>query len=213
MQAPITKSLTTTSGGLTATLSAERTVNLTNPNDPLSLTSLTDTVTLNGRTASSVYTPPAEPSPAPARRAGKARPSSTAGTADAGAGHRPAPGQHQLRQPRPPEQHHPRQRRGRPHRQLHYNTQGYLNTVTDPLGRTASYAYDAAGRVTTQTLPDGRQIHYSYDVNGNLISLTPPGRPAHTFSYTAVDLTEQYTPPTVAARDPSTVYATTPISN
>ncbi|MBL8253480.1 MAG: RHS repeat protein, partial [Candidatus Competibacter sp.] len=79
--------------------------------------------------------------------------------------------------------------------------------VTDPLGRTVSYAYDAAGRVTTQTLPDGRQILYGYDAGGNLTSLTPPGRSAHVFAYTPVDLTQQYTPPAVDAGNPSTVYA------
>jgi YD repeat-containing protein len=29
-----------------------------------------------------------------------------------------------------------------------YNPQGYLDTLTDPLGRTLSFTYDAAGRVT-----------------------------------------------------------------
>ena len=67
-----------------------------------------------------------------------------------------------------------------------YNAQGYLQTVTDPLGRTVNYAYDAAGRVTTQTLPDGREILYGYDAGGNLTSLTPPGRSAHVFAYTCL---------------------------
>jgi YD repeat-containing protein len=51
------------------------------------------------------------------------------------------------------------------------------------------------GRITQQVLPGARQISYLYDANGNLTSLTPPGKPAHSFGYTAVDLTERYTPP------------------
>ena len=55
MQAPLPKSLTTTTGGLTSTLTTQRSVNLANPTDPLSLTSQSDTVQLNGRTFTSVY--------------------------------------------------------------------------------------------------------------------------------------------------------------
>ena len=209
MQAPITKSLTTTSGGLTATLTAARTVNLANPNNPLSLISLTDTVTLNGRTATSVYTAASRTTTAtsPAGR------QSTAVTDLLG-----RPTQAQVPGLLPVSTSY--DSHGRPSSttqgsgadartvSFSYNGSGYLDTVTDPLGRTASYAYDAAGRVITQTLPDRRQIHYGYDAKGNLTSLTPPGRPAHTFSYTAVDLTEQYTPPNVAGvGNPSTAYS------
>jgi len=208
MQAPITKSATTTTGGLTANLTAQRTVSLSNPNNPLSLTNQTDTVTLNGRTATSVYTAASRTTtatspmnrqssvvtdllgrptqaqvgnllPVNTRYDSHGRPSST--TQGSGADARTVG--------------------------FSYNGDGYLDTVTDPLGRTVSYVYDAAGRVTTQTLPDGRQIQYGYDAKGNLTSLTPPSRPAHAFRYTAVDLTERYTPPTVAGvGDPSTTY-------
>ena len=91
-----------------------------------------------------------------------------------------------------------------------YNSDGYLDTVTDALGRAVHFQYDAAGRVTRQTLPDGREILSSYDPNGNLTSLTPPGRPAHVFAYTPVDLTEAYTPPQVGAGTTSTLYTFNP---
>lgn len=55
MQASIPKSLTTTTGGLTSTRSMDRTAKLADPNKPLSLTSQTDTLTLNGRIFKSVY--------------------------------------------------------------------------------------------------------------------------------------------------------------
>ena len=87
-----------------------------------------------------------------------------------------------------------------------YNPQGYVATITDPLGRVASFIYDAGGRVTTQTLPDGRVITYTYDANGNLTGLTPPGKPQHSFTYTAVDLAASYTPPNVGAGSNATLY-------
>ncbi|HUU01404.1 MAG TPA: Ig-like domain-containing protein [Myxococcota bacterium] len=75
--------------------------------------------------------------------------------------------------------------------------EGYLWTITDPLGRIVSFDYDTAGRVTGQTLPDGRVIQYGYDPNGNVTTITPPGRPGHDFNYTPIDLQRDYTPPPV----------------
>jgi YD repeat-containing protein len=54
-----------------------------------------------------------------------------------------------------------------------YDSTGRVKKVTDPIGRIEQFLYDSVGRVVTQTLPDGRQILYSYDANGNLTSLTP----------------------------------------
>jgi YD repeat-containing protein len=82
---------------------------------------------------------------------------------------------------------------------------GFLDAITDAESRVTSFDYDGAGRVTTQTLPDSRVITYGYDDNGNLTSITPPGRPAHGFTYTAVNLEEEYLPPPVVT-DPQTTY-------
>jgi RHS repeat-associated protein len=88
-----------------------------------------------------------------------------------------------------------------------YNAAGYLETVTDPLGRAHGYAYDASGRVVREVFADNRETLYSYDANGNLTAIAPPGRPAHLFRYTAVDETAEYEPPDVEAAAGSTVYA------
>ncbi|MGQ9779049.1 MAG: hypothetical protein ACUVRM_04100 [Bacillota bacterium] len=79
-----------------------------------------------------------------------------------------------------------------------YNSQGYIESTTDPMERTTGFEYDLAGRVTAQIRPDGRRIPFTYDTNGNVTSITPPGRPTHTFTYTPVDLEDVYTPPLVA---------------
>ena len=89
---------------------------------------------------------------------------------------------------------------------ISYNSSGYVESITNPLGHTTHFAYDAAGRVTLQTLPDGQVVGYGYDANGNITSTTPPGRPAHTFNYTAANLTSAYTPPDVLPGNDQTVY-------
>jgi RHS repeat-associated protein len=87
-----------------------------------------------------------------------------------------------------------------------YNSDGYLDTITDPLTREVSFTYDNAGRITEETLPDGEVVQYGYDANSNITSIIPPGRPAHTFSYTLVDLLTSYIPPDVGAGTNQTLY-------
>jgi len=82
-------------------------------------------------------------------------------------------------------------------RGLAYDSQSYLQSITDPVGRLTRVTSDAVGRPLTQTLPDGRVIQPGHDLNGNITSLTPPARPAHTFDYTPVDLERQHTAPPV----------------
>jgi RHS repeat-associated protein len=91
------------------------------------------------------------------------------------------------------------------------NDDGYLDSITDPEMRTMRFnKYDGAGRIETLTLPDASQIFYDYDANGNMRSLTPPGRPIHTFTYTAVNLPENYIPPNVGAGSNDTHYEYNP---
>ncbi|MCW8929463.1 MAG: DUF6531 domain-containing protein [Gammaproteobacteria bacterium] len=56
-----------------------------------------------------------------------------------------------------------------------YYTNGLLEQVTDPYGRTLDFVYDASSRLVTLTTPENTQIHYAYDeVTNNLISVTYP---------------------------------------
>jgi len=83
---------------------------------------------------------------------------------------------------------------------------GYLASVTDAQGRSVSFEYDGAGRVTQQTLPDARTIGYQYDGRGNLVALTPPGREAHVFEYDGLDQRLDYTPPDLSGTETVTRY-------
>ncbi|MCA9996328.1 MAG: hypothetical protein KDE56_11305 [Anaerolineales bacterium] len=79
-----------------------------------------------------------------------------------------------------------------------YTPAGYLDTLTDPLGRLFTFTYDVLGRLTQEILPGGRTINYAYDSAGNLTSLTPPSQPPHTFAYSEIDLLTAYNAPPVA---------------
>jgi len=89
-----------------------------------------------------------------------------------------------------------------------YDSEGNLNTLTDPLNAVYRYNYDSVGRLTGAQLPDGREFSTGYDPNGNPVSVTPPGRPAHRFEYDSVDEVDAYEPPDLAGvAEPATTYS------
>ncbi len=85
-----------------------------------------------------------------------------------------------------------------------YDPQGFLRSATDSLGRTVEYRRDAVGRLTEKQLPDGNKVRFEYDPAGNLAALTPPGRPAHAFAHGARNDLTVVTPPALAGTGPTT---------
>jgi RHS repeat-associated protein len=79
-------------------------------------------------------------------------------------------------------------------------------TWTDPLFLTSSFGYDTDGRVTSQTTPGGAQTVSTYDPAGDLVSVTPPGETAHQFTYTFAGDGASYTAPTVDGIASTTSY-------
>jgi|GEM_PF-957188 len=205
MQAPLAANATiSTPGGLNLARTFGRTVVLSNSTDPLSLVTQTGTLTINGRTYTSVFT-------AATRTFNDTTPLGRQATTTIDPQGRPTARQFANLNPR----NFTYDARGRLSTAVFgggteartasfsYNGNGFLASITDPLNRVTSFTYDAAGRITQQTAPDGRVIGFGYDANGNLISVTPPGRPAHTFAYTPVDLVATYTPPAVPGTGPT----------
>ncbi len=198
--------------GLTSVLSESHDVEISDPLDPLSLTSLFETLTDNSRDYSYAYDPTTSTGTftTPEGRAvtqtldGQARPLSVLVP-----GFSPINFTYDLR--------------GRLETVVSgsgaetrsdtytYGTDGFVESITDTLGRNVQFERDGIGRITKQILPDLREILFSYDANGNLASLIPPGRPAHVFRYTAIDETREYESPAVPGiADPKTVYTYTP---
>jgi YD repeat-containing protein len=193
MQAPVASQFSVRMpSGLQLSGSSSRRATLTNPADPLSLTSQTDSLVVNGRSFKSVFDATARTlteTSAEGRQTvtqldtlGRVAEERVAGVAPVKYGYGARGLLTAVTQA------------GRVMR-YDYDSSGRVKKVTDPLGRFEQYAYDSVGRVVKQTLFNGREILYGYDANGNLTSLTPPGRPAHTFAYTAANLDSVYSPP------------------
>ncbi|HZP33677.1 MAG TPA: RHS repeat-associated core domain-containing protein [Candidatus Acidoferrales bacterium] len=78
---------------------------------------------------------------------------------------------------------------------LKYNAQGLLDSITDPRKQTVRLQYDSASRITKRIIPNGGETDFGYDANGNVTAITPPGRPSHSFEFTPVNLISAYSPP------------------
>jgi len=192
IQASIKSTTSKTPSGLTRTESRSRTANLSNPNDPLSLTSLIEQVTVNGRTSRSTYD-------ASARTITQVTPMGrqTVTTLDAHG---------RVTQIQPPGTVATTigyDANGRPQTVAQgsrvtttsYRPDGFVGSIVDPLLNTTSFEYDLAGRTIRTTLPNSAIVEMSYDSTGNVTSLTPPGRAAHLFAYTPANQESDYIPP------------------
>ena len=191
----------TTPSGLTRSELRSRSVTLSNPQDPLSLTSLIESATVNGRTSQRSYN-------ASTRRMTLTSAAGRVTTVDYDAlGHLVSiapPGVQPLQLHYDARGRNDTLSQGARVTTLTYRSDGFLGSVLDPLQHATSFGYDLAGRPTSQTLPDLSAFGIGYDPNGNLILVTPPGRPDHAFAYTQADLEKDYTPPDV--RQPRTTH-------
>ena len=184
--------------GLTSTLTTTRNATQTNPLNPLTLSGLTETYSINGRAFTMNYSASDKTFKlsSPSGRSilavlddnGRITRAQANGMAEVSVTY---------------------DKNGRPsiieqgpasnlrRYQLTYNSEGYLKSIADPLDQTNSFIYDAAGRITQSILPDGRILAVRYDATGNLTSFTPAGRPAHGFEYDKTNHITKYFPPDV----------------
>jgi RHS repeat-associated protein len=210
MQSPILKSARlTTPGGRSLSVSASRQVALTNADDPSTMTSETDTLTVNGKSSSSAFD-------ATTRRY-------TATSASGRTEKTDVDGQGRIIRDEVP---------GITPVTFAYGFRGLLTqivqggrtvtyayetdsaspdygrvrSVTDSLDHTTTFQYDKLGRVSSETLPDNSTIAFAYDADGNVTSVTPPGRPAHNFTPTPIGLTDTYTAPDAGDASAATHY-------
>jgi len=76
-----------------------------------------------------------------------------------------------------------------------YNSQGFMDSYTNPEGYTTTYTHDPVGRVTGIGRPDGSSLGFAYDGNGNMTVLTNPSSIQHGFGFNAVNLNSSYQTP------------------
>lgn len=194
MQAPVQKSLITTTGGLTSTQTAQRTVNMADVNDPMSLISQTDTTTLNGRTTSNVFEVSSKTrtvtSPMGRQKSmtenTQGRPVQVQVTGINGVGFSYDSHGHLIQVAQ-----------GARQSSLAYNPgTGYLASSTNAMNQITSYTSDTVGRVIGLTLPDSTTWNFEWDKMDNLTVLTEPnGINKHRFTYTPINLLETYLSP------------------
>jgi RHS repeat-associated protein len=210
MQAPVDQGITTTlPSSLQSVISESRSAVLSDPTNPLSLTSLTDATKLNGNTATTVYafdgTHHTITDTSPAHR-------TVVTTLD-------SQGRPTIIQPTnlaPANLTYDTQGRlettssgnGDSARVtgFSYAADGYLQKITNAVGQTTSLNHDAIGQVTSAVAPDGSVTGFTYDHNGNLSSLTPPGQPSYRFTYTPTNLIATSVAPAVGATPVTTTY-------
>ncbi|MEM7479685.1 MAG: RHS repeat-associated core domain-containing protein [Acidobacteriota bacterium] len=194
----ISASTTTTPGGRTRNASHSRSVTLSDPLDPLSVTATADTMTVNGHSVTRIWE-------ASTRTITMASPEGREVVLKVDDQRRPIetriPGLLPVFIAYNDEGNLERVWQGvGDHRReivFGYNDQGRVETVTDPMLRVTTLEYDDDGRPITQILPDGNFVSFRYNLDGNLTELTPPGRPTHKFQYTSDELPNLYTPPTL----------------
>jgi len=187
-----------TPGGLTANLSLTRDCNLADPNDPLSLISLTDTVDFNGRKSTTTFDAENKQiiyqSPAGRRsilhldEGGRVIKTETAGLESVSFNY---------------------DHRGRLISAMQgnqtilnyiYDEQGRLSSLRNAEGNQVQYTYDEVGRIIQTTLPSGRTYNFAYDANSNLTQIIVPNGAVHCLNYTPGNLEAGYVPPAI---DPS----------
>jgi RHS repeat-associated protein len=200
----VSRSTITTPGGLTMTMTKARSVTLGDTKDPLSLSSLTDTVTANNRESRSVFdagartittTSPLERTAVTALDA-SGRPSRVQiGTLTPTMFQYDAAGRLVL------------QSRGDRVTTFDYDANGYVSAITDALERTVSFTNDRIGRRVAQVFPDQRMASFTYDGNSNLTALTAPGGSIHELTYTPINQLERYTTPPATGPPAVTNYA------
>lgn len=212
MMTPLPTSMTTTTpGGRQVAMTFARSVTLSDPTDPLTLTAQSDTVTSNNKTVTRAYdgvTDTLTTTSAEGRQGSVALNDKGSVISVSAGGLAPVSFTYDLR--------------GRVEAitqgsgagarvtTMTYNADGFVEGVTDPRNDTTTFSsYDGVGRVKETTLADTNNIGFSYDAAGNLSALTPPGRGAHGFDHDTRGLLERYAPPALSVGATDTTYTYT----
>ena len=182
-----------TPGGLTSTIRESRTASLATSGDPLSLTTLTDTTTINSQVYTTVFNAALKEftSTTPANRISK----TTIDMLGKPLTLTPDPTILPIGFTYDSKGKLTETAQGSSKVQFSYDLSGRMSSSTSPLGLTTIYEHDDADRVTKLTQPSSRSYGFAYDANGNRIGITMPSNAVHTLGYNNINLLSSYTPP------------------
>lgn len=204
MLAPIATSLTLhTPGGLVHTQTTTRSAQFSNAADPTTLSSMTETFTLNGKAFTRTYSaatktvtitsPLGRQTTATLNDQGRivsvGGPSETAFQVAYDASGRPTSVTHGARRSA-----------------LTYGTDGRASTASDALGNAIHYDRDLLGRVIGVHGSDGGVAAYGFDALSNLASVTPPNLASHRFERNIEGQLTSYVAPDAGANTSTTSY-------
>ncbi|MBI4701017.1 MAG: hypothetical protein HY744_07640 [Deltaproteobacteria bacterium] len=208
--APLAETVTVKTGGKTFNVKTARSVSLAVAHDPLSLKTLTETETVNGKTFTALFD-----GTGPAPRITRTTPTGRKTLVELNAVGRPTrievqgvlPTEFAYYDIWEPEHLKGRLKsttQGGRKYEYFYDALGQIETIKAPLGKVVQFTHDAVGRVTSKTFPDGERVRFVYDENGNLTKLAQPGAPpafepeqVHRFGYEPRDLVASYTAPSI----------------
>ncbi len=193
MQAPLVTSLSVHPPvGAPVTRTFARTVALSTPMQPLSMTAQTDTITVGAAVATVAYTAATRTfvltTPA-ARQMTVAVDALRRVTTEQSAGIAP------LALTWDPHGRLEHVVQGVQDLLFEHDTKNRLFARTDKLGGRVEFGYDAADRRTSVKLPSLRTWAFGWDANDNLTQVLPPGASSHALAYDAADTLIGYTPP------------------
>jgi RHS repeat-associated protein len=194
MQAPLPSSMTlSTPAGLTQTLSITRDVALANPDNPLSLQTQTDTITVNGVTTTKRYD-------ASALTITTVDATEMASVSALDSQGRIVSIQHDpslapIRYSYDSNGRLTRAEQGAESLTFAYDAQNHVISRTNTAGQLTHFAYDDAGHVIAMTTPGGQTYRFAYDANGNRTSVTMPDGGVYRLAYDALGQDAGSSPP------------------
>ena len=194
MQAPVVETVTVqTPDGRQVTFTTERAVTLADPDDLLSLQTLTETVTQGSRTSTRTFDAATGVitlrTPAGRERVARLDAQGRPVELLVVAGLDPVTATYDARG-RVTEI-----RRGTQAQHYEYDAAGRVRIRRDGVGGETLYAYDDADRLSEVVLPSGHRYQFGYDANGNRTQVTMARGGVHQLAYAVIDKLAGYTAP------------------
>jgi RHS repeat-associated protein len=197
IRSPIVREFTvTTPAGLKSTVTRERTLTMDDPDDPFSITEMTDTINYNGKQYTYTYTINREAQTVTVTGATPEGRLAVSVLDWHGRLIRETVGNLEPVSYSYDEKGHLQEvKQSNLSLTYTYDNQHRLTSLEDASGSRFQYVYNEADLLTRTIMPGGQTYDFAYDANGNLSGVTMPSGVTHQLDYTEIDLPASYSPP------------------